>query len=96
MGVSRLRRFAAQGAEETKGAVSALLAELQANCWESQDDFMEHFPMAEVYECTAVIPIGQEHCIELKIRYDIGMVLIEFAGVTADRHRLRKKGRKVA
>lgn len=80
MGVTRLEGLTECGADGVAGAVAALLSELAAGQWRTRADFIAHFPFAICGAGRAHIPIGEAYCVELIIKFDIGMILIEFAG----------------
>jgi hypothetical protein len=87
MGIAKLEGLARCGIDGVAGAVSALISELAVAQWRSEEEFVAQFPFASCGNGVVRIPIGEAHGVELMIKYDVGMVLVAFAGATA-------KGRK--
>lgn len=85
MGIAKLERLAKCGGDGVSGAIAALLSELEFAQWRSEADLSVDFPLAACSAGRARIPIGEAFCVDLVVRYDIGMVLIEFAGAKAAR-----------
>jgi len=95
MGIAKLERLAECGGDGISGAVAALLSELAAAQWRSEADLMADFPLAACVTGQVRIPIGDALCVDLFVRYDIGMVLIEFAGAKAAREIVTTRRRAV-
>ncbi|MES0039790.1 hypothetical protein NKJ74_32085 [Mesorhizobium sp. M0046] len=86
MGIAKLEGLAKCGVDGMAGAVSALLSELAVTQWRTEVEFVARFPFASCRTGEVRIPMGDAHCVELIIKYDIGMVLVAFAGATAGRN----------
>ena len=75
----------------------ALIAELAAARWTSTDDLSAQLPLARCDGARALVPIGSTHFVELIVRYDIGMILVAFAGPNAAKGQAEtKRGRTAA
>ena len=96
MGIAKLEWLAKCAVDGMAGAVSALLSELAATQWRTEAEFVAHFPFAKRDNGVMRIPMGEEHCVELIIKYDTGMVLVAFAGATAARREAGTRGRQAA
>jgi len=96
MGIGKLKGLAKCGTVGVAGAVSALFAELVCAQWQSESEFLTQFPLASFENGIVRLPMGDAHRVELIINYDVGMVLVAFAGASADGRRTDKDRSKAA
>jgi hypothetical protein len=56
---------------------------------------MSAYPAAEVEAHRLIIPLGARHCIVVAINYELGLALIEYAGVRMERTKMLPATRRV-
>jgi len=83
MGRSKLAKLAQSEAEGMSSAAAALCAELEEACWNSPASIARAYPRATVNGQSVRIPIGAIHCVDLLVQYEMEMVVVVFADVTA-------------
>jgi hypothetical protein len=85
MGTAKLKGLVQSEGKGLSGVVSALISELSEASWSSSVDLLAQFPLATCNNNAVTIPIGEAHCVEFLIKYDIGMIFITNARTLAIR-----------
>jgi hypothetical protein len=88
MGKSKLSWLANGGAADVSGPSRAFLAELAEARWRSVREAKFAYPAAEIEAHRLIIPFGAGYCIVLAINYELGLALIEYAGVRMERSKM--------
>lgn len=86
-GSLRLIRPAEDCSRELRGAFLALHAELVVASWHSPEDVLATYPHAEQEAHRLVVSIHGTHCAIIAINYELGIALIEHAGLRLVRTR---------
>ncbi len=94
VGKLRLADFARRVAAGTRSAAAALLAELEAADWSSIEEACAAYPNAERNGCRLSISLDDDHCVEVAINYQAGIILIEFVGRCEDRIQIQPASRR--
>jgi hypothetical protein len=83
MGVPKLNDLAHHAREALDGAVSALVAELEAGKWRSMGEIADFFPAAVIDGMRVRIPLNGGYEVELLADCEAQMVLIQYAGAAS-------------
>lgn len=62
-----------------RAAAAALCAELEDARWTNEKAVARAYPKAIIKDGSVRIPVGSDHCVELLVNYEAGMVLVVFA-----------------
>jgi len=95
MGISKLDELAHRAGGVVDGAVSALVAELEAGTWRSMAEVAESFPLAVIEGIKVRISLKGAYRVDLLTDCEMQMVLIEYAGAGTGA-RAGKTGSKAA
>lgn len=95
MGISKLDELAHRARDALDGAVSALVAELEAGTWRSMAELADFFPVAAIDGRRVRIPLNGGHRVDLLADCEAQMILIEYAGA-ANGARAGRTGSEVA
>lgn len=76
MGTSKLRALIDKNSESA-GTIGAFVAELADAQFESQAEFLEHYPLATAKGATMQIPLTNDFMVEMYVKCDVGMILID-------------------
>ncbi|MHC2567797.1 hypothetical protein [Rhizobium leguminosarum] len=76
MGTSKLRAMIDENAESA-GEIGAFVAELADAQFESQAEFLEHYPLATAKGAQMRVPLTDNFMVEMFIKFDAGMILID-------------------
>jgi hypothetical protein len=80
MGISKLDELSHHAGDALDGAVSALVAELEAGAWRSMAEIADFFPSAVLDGIKVRIPLNGGYRVDLLADCETQMVLIEYAG----------------
>lgn len=96
MGKSRLIRLANGQSADACGASWAFLAELVEARWRSPQEATSAYPYAVIEAHRLTVPLDARHCVIVAINYELGLALIEYAGLCAEcTNKLPPVGRRV-
>lgn len=70
-------------------AIAALCAELEAAQWSTAADATQTYPYAQFIGSHIEIALPLEHCALIAVNYSASLILIKFAGPSADRPRFK-------
>ncbi|QRM38750.1 hypothetical protein F3X89_13400 [Rhizobium rhizogenes] len=76
MGTSKLRALIDENAKSA-GEIGAFVAELADAQFESQAEFLERYPLATAKGAQMRIPLTDDFMVEMFIKFDVGMILID-------------------
>ena len=85
MGKSKLWKLAR--VPSVRGAVASLWHELEEYSWRNARDAAKCYPSAKLDGHRLTIDLGDTHCAVIGINFELGIVLVEFAGNKAVRRR---------
>lgn len=94
VGKLKLADFVRRVAPSTRSAAAALLAELESAEWLEAKEACAAYPSADSNGCRLSISLDDDHCVDVAINYQAGIILIEFAGRCEDRNQIQPVSRR--
>lgn len=85
MGISKLEISSQTARQGLKGAISALVSELEAGHWQSMSDLAGHYPLASISGLKVSLPLDDDYRVEFLADCEAQMILIEEAGASGAR-----------
>jgi hypothetical protein len=90
MGKSKLSKLARN--PSLRGAVASFWHELEEYSWRSARDAARSYPTAKFDGHRLTVELDSEHCAIVALDFELGIALIEFAGIKTGRRRRTPRG----
>lgn len=90
-GRPELLKLARMAGGRVGDGVRALAAELEAAAWSNNADVRNAFPSSDLSGRRLTVSFDGDHCAVIAISYEKGVALVEYAGSSAGRAKLRAK-----